>query len=100
MNITQHLQTPAVDSLCDVFGPRWEHMPRADRLAILMSLATAAYCADDSGVSERLDILAEDISGHDFQDAQISPLLCQLDGELETVEQALALIGGIALCAQ
>ena len=98
MNITYYCQTPAIDELCELYGPRWERMALHTRTALIAALGECAHMLGATGHSERLDIVVAN-NGYEVEDCPtLYPLLEQLDGELSHVSQVLSLIEGVCSC--
>ncbi|MEO1446488.1 MAG: hypothetical protein AAFV46_09675 [Cyanobacteria bacterium J06635_11] len=93
--IPYYCDTPAIQHLCALYGPRWEAMPLSARTDILALLSIAANFLCVEGETQRLDELA-DAFGIEFPDEAIPDALSDLDGELNGIQDALMLIAGIA----
>lgn len=93
--ITYYCNTPALQQLSSIYGPRWEGMDLVDRTDIMVTLSIAANYLS---VNERTDNLLTIARSFDieFTDHDIPPLLAQLDAELSSLQDLLYLIAGIA----
>ncbi|WP_346293750.1 hypothetical protein [Sphaerothrix gracilis] len=93
--ISDFLPTPAVQQLETLFGSRWRAMALKDRVAIIAAIAKS-LSANLKGLA--LPPLPEvcKAEGHVFSDSRIAPLLRQLDGEIESGNDYMQLIMGIA----
>ncbi|MEM8612127.1 MAG: hypothetical protein AAGF93_08935 [Cyanobacteria bacterium P01_H01_bin.105] len=97
--ITYYAQTPAIDSLCELYGSHWQHMPHLEKLAIASATAQAVFSAEsdvyDALLSETSIPYLAACDGFIFNNHNpVIELLEQLDQELDA-GKATALVIGI-----
>lgn len=95
--LSAYCNTPAIQTLENLYGLKLEQMPKRDLLAFLIALSECTYVANDGTDSESLGVVATEINGHNFENPLMPSLLDALDEELD-LDRADYLIAGLGDC--